>query len=181
MLVLQETYRKRPIRFLELWEHDDWRLKVYGITYQGQAPRAHLVEKAKALASERLPALADTQGCYGVGFLGVHDGRRAEFLFLDWWADENELHHHVYVASHQQPDHFEYVTPLGLIACVWDCGSCALSARPGLSRSWRIPWVLILTTMSAYGSMKRPSPACLRVSATRKATGSSPLPPRISS
>jgi hypothetical protein len=120
MLVLQEPYRKRPIRFLELWEHGDWRLKAYGITYQSQAPRAPLVEKAKALASERLPALADTPGCYGVGFLGVHDGRGADFLFLDWWADENELHHHGYVASHQQPDHFEYVTPLGLMACVWD-------------------------------------------------------------
>jgi hypothetical protein len=120
MIVLQEAYRKRPIRFLELWEQSGWRLKVYGIAYQGEYPRARLIEKAKELASERLPLLAGTEGCYGVGFLGVHDGRGADVVFINWWAEENELHHHVYMASHNQPDQFEYVTPTGLIACVWD-------------------------------------------------------------
>lgn len=47
--------------------------------------------------------LASTEGCYGVGFLGVHDGRGADFVFIDWWAEENELHHHLYMASHNQP------------------------------------------------------------------------------
>jgi hypothetical protein len=108
------------IRFLEIWEQKGWRLKVYGITYQGEYPRPHLLEQAKALASDRLPALADAPGCYGVGFLGVHDGRGTDFLYLDWWAEENELHHHLSVVSHQRPDHFEYATPTGLIACVWD-------------------------------------------------------------
>lgn len=120
MIVLQETYRKRPIRFLEHWEQSGWRLKVYGIAYQGEYPRAHLIENAKGLARERLPPSPSTEGRYGVGFLGVHDGRGADFIFLDWWAEENELHHHVYVASHDQPDHFRYATPTGLIACVWD-------------------------------------------------------------
>jgi hypothetical protein len=46
MIVLQEAYRKRPIHFLELWEQSGWRLKVYGIAYQGEYPRAHLIEKA---------------------------------------------------------------------------------------------------------------------------------------
>jgi hypothetical protein len=79
-----------------------------------------LIEKAKELASERLSLLAGTEGCYGVGFLGIHDGRGADFVCIDWWAEENELHHHVYMASQSQPDQFEYVTPTGLIACVWD-------------------------------------------------------------
>ena len=103
MIVLQEAYRKRPIHFLELWEQSGWRLKVYGIVYQAEYPRAHSIEKAKELASERLPLLADTEGCYAVGFLGVHDGRGADFVFIDWWAEGNELHHHVYTASHNQP------------------------------------------------------------------------------
>jgi hypothetical protein len=63
MIVLQEAYRKRPIRFLELWEQSGWRLKVYSIAYQGEYPRAHLIEKAKELASERLSLLAGTKGC----------------------------------------------------------------------------------------------------------------------
>lgn len=135
-----------------------WRLKVYGIAYQGEYPRARLIEIAKALASERLPLLAGTEGCYGVGFLGVHDGRGADVVFIDWWAEENELHHHVYMSSHSQPDQFEYVTPTGLLA-PGICVSCALSARHGFSQSWQIPMVLTLTTMSGCGSMKIPSTA----------------------
>ena len=60
------------------------------------------------------------QNHYGVGFIGIHDGRGAIFVFIDFWADENELHHHVYVAPKDQPAQLEYKTPSGLIACVWD-------------------------------------------------------------
>jgi hypothetical protein len=35
---------------------------------------------------------------YHLGFLGVHDGRTSNFVFLDYWAEENELHHHVFVS-----------------------------------------------------------------------------------
>ena len=51
-----------------------------------------------------------------VGFLGVHDGRTSNFVFLDFWADENELHHHVFVSPIALPDQFTYVTPTGLSA-----------------------------------------------------------------
>jgi hypothetical protein len=83
MIVLQQAYRKPPVRFLELWEQSGWLLKVYGIAYQGEYPRARLIEKAKELASEGLLLLAGTEGCYDVGFLGVHDGRGADVVFID--------------------------------------------------------------------------------------------------
>ena len=35
-------------------------------------------------------------------------------------ADENELHHHLYVSTLEEPASLEYVTPTGLIACTWD-------------------------------------------------------------
>jgi hypothetical protein len=34
MFKLVEPYQKRPIRFLELWEQDGWRLKVYSLACQ---------------------------------------------------------------------------------------------------------------------------------------------------
>lgn len=67
-----------------------------------------------------LPRLIAGQNHYGVGFVGIHDGRGAIFVFIDFWADENELRHHVYVAPKNQPAQLEYKTPSGLIACVWD-------------------------------------------------------------
>jgi hypothetical protein len=117
---LQEPYKSRPIRFLELWEESGWRMKVYGIAYQRDLPRRELIEAAKRVARERLPQPAITPNRYGAGFLGVHDGRGANFVFVDWWQDENELHHHVYVSPADHPEKLEYVTPTGLTACVWD-------------------------------------------------------------
>lgn len=41
-------------------------------------------------------------------------------MFVDYWADENELRHHVYVSPSDDPASLEYVTPTGLIACAWE-------------------------------------------------------------
>jgi hypothetical protein len=79
-----------------------------------------LVAAARHIASQQLRSLPADLRHYRVGFLGVHDGRTSNFVFLDFWADENELHHHVFVSPSERPDQFTYVTPTGLSACVWD-------------------------------------------------------------
>jgi hypothetical protein len=119
-LNLQEAYDVRPIRFLELWRESEWTMKVYGIAYRRERPRKELVEAAKEIARKRLINSTNNDNHYGVGFLGVHDGRGANFVYLDYWADENELHHHVFVSPLEEPASLEYVTPTGLIACTWD-------------------------------------------------------------
>lgn len=119
MLKLREPYAPRPIRFLEEWTIDGWRLKVYGITYRRACPRAELIETARRLARESLP-LVGAGGNYGVGYVGVHDGRGANFVFVDWWADENELHHHVFAAPSTQLKDLPEITATGLSVCVWD-------------------------------------------------------------
>ena len=117
---LQEAYGRRPIRFLELWSEAGWTLKVYGIAYRRPRPRPRLIEAAKDTAREQLTGPANKHNHYGLGFLGVHDGRGANFVFLDYWADENELHQHVYVSPSEEPASLEDVTTTGLIACAWD-------------------------------------------------------------
>lgn len=116
---LQEPYQSRPIRFLELWQTAGWTLKLYGIAYRRPSPWPELLVAAKSAAVAHL-AKIQTNNHYHLGFMGVHDGRGANFVFVDYWADENELHHHVYVSPATQPANLEYVTPTGLIACVWD-------------------------------------------------------------
>lgn len=117
---LQEPYDTRPIRFLERWHQSEWTLKVYGIAYGRQRPRAELVEAAKEISRLHLTGSSSNYNHYGVGFLGVHDGRGANFVFLDYWADENELHHHVYVSSSDDPTSLEEISATSLIACAWD-------------------------------------------------------------
>ena len=95
-------------------------MKVYGIAYGRPTPRAELVQAAKLVSRKHLTGSADGRNHYGVGFLGVHDGRSANFVYLDYWADENELHHHLYVSPSEEPASLEDVTATGLIACAWD-------------------------------------------------------------
>lgn len=113
-------YAPRPIRFLDLWRVEGWRLKLYGIASGRPLPRPALVTAAQEIALQQLKALPAGLSHYRVGFLGIHDGRTANFVFLDFWADENELHHHVFVSPTARPKEFTCVTPTGLSACVWD-------------------------------------------------------------
>lgn len=111
------SYQPRPVTFLELWHHGPWRMKIYGIAWGRDRPMPELVVAAKRLAAPLLDGAADA---YGVGFIGVHQGRTAHFLFVDWWARENELNHHVFISSLEDPLGFSEATASGVMACVWD-------------------------------------------------------------
>ncbi|MDF1816352.1 MAG: isochorismatase [Verrucomicrobiales bacterium] len=117
---LFEEYRPRPIQFLENWRIDAWIIKVYGITYTEDPLDQILIESAREAIIERLKESASETNHYGVGFAGIHQGKTGKFVFVDWWADENELHHHVYVSQSEKPSELKYMTPTGLTACAWD-------------------------------------------------------------
>jgi len=117
---LAEPYALRPVRFLDLLTLDGWRLKLYGIAYRGERPSQVLVDAAVATAQARLPRPAITSDRYGVGFLGVHDGRGANFVFLDWWENEDELHHVAWRSSKKEPGRLRATGPDDFAACVWD-------------------------------------------------------------
>jgi hypothetical protein len=125
----QERYVARSIRFLELWHCEQWRIKVYGIAYRGGIPNSALIGAAKDLATSCLPVPAITEQRYGVGFMGVHQGRGSNLVFIDWWANENELYHHACTSTPEAPGTFGYVTPTGLSACVWDLAVIAFERQ----------------------------------------------------
>lgn len=130
---LPEPYAARVVRFLAPWAEAGWRLKVYGIAYLEGGPRPALVDVALDLARTSLPRPAMGAGRYGVGFMGVHEGRGANLVFVDWWADGNELHHHVFTASAGSPLDFREVTGSGLAACVWDLAVIGFERRAWIS------------------------------------------------
>lgn len=115
-----EPYRPRKIRLLELWEPGGWRIKVYGIGAHGGMPPADLLDAGKEVASEVLEGAAATTDNHGVGFMAAHEGRGADVVFVDWWAGENELHHHLWIAEPGRPDTLRRREPHELTACVWD-------------------------------------------------------------
>ncbi|MGH9524812.1 MAG: hypothetical protein ACRD3E_19995 [Terriglobales bacterium] len=114
---LTEPFRARPARFLGLWEIGGWRMKAYGLHAENTRLLPELVTAARQLAGEVLPG--DAANAYGVGFVGIHCGRDSNFVFIDWWANQNELHHHVFVSSVEEPLRLARA-PEGLSSCVWD-------------------------------------------------------------
>lgn len=113
-------YETRPVRFLELWTIDKWRLKVYGISYGRPAPRAELVQAAKLTASRFLRERPTQLTHYSVGFLGIHDGRGENQVFLDFWVNENELVHRYWISKPDTPGEL-YDAPVDHNSvCVWD-------------------------------------------------------------
>jgi hypothetical protein len=112
------AYRTRPIRFLELWPVDGWRMKVYGISATSDRPRTELVEAAKSVARDRLPA-PEGDGRYGAGFLIAHEGAESTWALVDWWVRGGMLHHHLYGGGSPTSFDLRPVTD-GLTACTWE-------------------------------------------------------------
>jgi hypothetical protein len=117
---LTEPYRPRAIRCLDVVELGDWRIKVYGLAYEVERPAPVLVDAALDAARRSLPTPATANDRYGVGFIGAHQGRGSNFVFVDWWALENELHHHVWFSSFEEPGQLRAHEPGDPIACAWD-------------------------------------------------------------
>lgn len=118
-LKLKNSYRPRPVRFLELLELGPWRIKLYGLNAEHKRLLPELVKAAKELARKVLPSGGEANDAYGVGFAGVHCGIDSNFIFFDWWANENELHHHVFTSSMERPLDIR-PAPDGVTACVYD-------------------------------------------------------------
>jgi hypothetical protein len=132
-MLLQERYAARSIRFLALWQCGDWRIKLYGLAYRASSPDDSLIAAARRLFATSLPQPAVTEERCGVGFAAVHQGRGSNLVFVDWWANENELFHHAWVSTPANAGSFTYVSPTGLTACVWDLALIDFERRAWIS------------------------------------------------
>ncbi len=119
-LSFAEAYAPRAVRPLGVRSFGDWTLKLYGIAYGREEPSAELVEAAFGAADVALPVPARDDARYGLGFLGIHEGRDSNFVFVSWWENENELQHRVFYSAPDRPRDLRAATPEEPIACVWD-------------------------------------------------------------
>jgi hypothetical protein len=113
-------FKKRPIRFLELWRENGWTVKIYGISSPGEFPEPEFVEKAKELARRTLPLPALTGERYGTAFVTIHRAAMFNQIIFDWWERVNELRHRVFKAEPEQPASFREITASGEAFCVWE-------------------------------------------------------------
>ncbi len=113
-------YTPRPVRFLEVWHLQDWRLKAYGISYDRPRPREELIDAARNAVERRLARHPTKLTHYNVGFVGIHDGRGENQVFLDFWVNENELVHWYVVSPSDDPTTLVEPPQDHNSVCVWD-------------------------------------------------------------
>lgn len=127
----ESSYERRTIRFLELWRIGPCDVKVYHLAPLGApAVAPATLQRAFAVTQRLLDGRGFNGDVHRVGFVGIHDGHRGTFLFVDWWADEKELHHRGFYAEDRES--FEPLEHDDAIACVWDLHLIAFE-----SEAWR--------------------------------------------
>jgi hypothetical protein len=116
---LREPYRPRTATFLELWQPNDWLVKLYGLAYERETPDPATVTAAKHAATTALPHPARTNDRYGIAIVIVHQGQDACWLLIDWWGHESVLHHRLLMAPLGKDDGYRDPPP-DVAACVWE-------------------------------------------------------------
>ena len=118
--VSDEPYKARPIRFLELWATNGWKVKIYGISSLCEMPEPDFVETAKEIAKSTLPVPALSRSRYGAAFVTIHRAAMFNQIIVDWWERVNELRHHVFKSLTESPYSFEDITASGEAFCIWE-------------------------------------------------------------
>lgn len=118
---IQQKYKTRAVRFLEVYPLGDWRIKVYTITIKDAFVDLKTIKLVKSKLPEWLQQ-KENYGLetYGIATLIIHKGKEGCFAIINWWIDENMLQNHVYLASNETPDDFAVYSDKGIMTCVWE-------------------------------------------------------------
>lgn len=119
-----EPYRPRPVRPIGLWRFGDWRIKAYGITAAGERPGNILVDEAREITKRTLPRPAVAPARYGLGYTIVHRGKAGDYVFVDWWTDQDIVQHHPFGRATGEGGPLQPGWPPGAGFCVWELAVC---------------------------------------------------------
>lgn len=116
-----KPYRKRPVRFIEIYQYNDWQIKLYSISIQHEFVSSMNIELAKRCMPEWLKHTDNYPlNTYQIATLILHEGKEGCFAIISWWIDENMLQLHVYLSSYDQPSTFQLYSDKGMVSCVWE-------------------------------------------------------------
>lgn len=118
---INQQYKTRPVRFIDLYHHDGWVIKMYGISVVNEVVSQSNISNArnqltKWLENTKLYPLET----YNIATLILHEGKEGCFAIINWWIDESMLQQFVYLAKKESPDVFEIYSDKGIITCVWE-------------------------------------------------------------
>lgn len=118
---IHTPYQTRSIRFLEIHEQDNWKIKIYSISAKTIIADSFYIECAKQQLQEWLgKSKMYGLNTYNTATLILHETKDGCFAIINWWADENMLQHYVYLATNENPAEFKPFADNSIVACVWE-------------------------------------------------------------
>lgn len=117
---IKNPYQPRPIRFLEVIEHNNWLIKLYSIAIKNEKVSTTNIEKIKPLLDTwLLKSKLHKLDTYNIATLILHEGKEGCFAIINWWIDENMLQNFVYLLK-EDSDQYKLFSQNGIITCVWE-------------------------------------------------------------
>jgi hypothetical protein len=134
-------YAPRLFADLGTWSERHWTFKVYGIHHDISRDKAALID-APILRSAQMHVrgLLDEVDSVGphhnVGFVILHQGKRANWLLTHWWIHQDICCH--LVSSSPVADPVSFARVAGpLMACVWELVVIDFERRAWISAALR--------------------------------------------
>jgi hypothetical protein len=116
-----QSYQPRKVEFRRIVSIDNWKIKVYTLTYKTGFEADEVLENALANLPEWLEITKTLDfETYKIAFLMVHEGRDGVWCILSWWLGENMLRSVTFGASLENPNQFEMLPKEGGMVCVWE-------------------------------------------------------------
>ncbi|MEZ6093967.1 MAG: GNAT family N-acetyltransferase [Pirellulaceae bacterium] len=111
-----EPYRSRATWMTGTRTCNDWRLKIYLISFDS-IPSDEVIEAAIAFAHRHVSWPTGLKSQFG--FLIVHFGQQAVWLLVNLWIDDI-LRQFAYCAAINEPTRFSPIPMDGFNSCVWE-------------------------------------------------------------
>ena len=111
-------YLVRPAEYVDQVESNGWRVKVYAISATSLPVPNEIVSAGLENVLSHLPQPAVTGNRYGVGFLIIHHGTMRNWYLLDWWEQEDIIHHKLFSSPLDNPRAISAEADKSLVACV---------------------------------------------------------------
>ncbi len=118
---IQNKYVPRPIRFLELHQHNGWQIKIYSISINSEFVEKEIVDLAKTHLTKWFQNAGNYYlDTYKIATLILHKGKEGYFALINWWIDENMVQNHVYLLKNEKLASFTSYSNKGIMACIWE-------------------------------------------------------------
>jgi len=116
-----KSYKRRHIRFHELIEVNEWKIKVYIIQKEIAEPSMEAIDRVKV----ELPRWLEMKNSFNSnhdhhGFLVIHFGNEGIFSIITWWVDTYMSNTHVFLTPYDMPNVFDKISGDGLAPCIWE-------------------------------------------------------------